>query len=1401
MPPKKKQTIINIQQQDTSTSPPQNSLTPTLLSNSTFTHIIHISDLHIRPNERHEEYKHVFSQLYTSITNIKEQNINAIIVITGDIFDNKNRFLPEQYELCSDLFTNLSQIFPLIVIMGNHDMKDMTRLDSITPSAYPRPNFYYLQKSGVYKYGDAIFSVTSLYDETYPFIKRSNIHTTNLCIALYHGTIAGSTTDDNYTLNNTNTNRFKSKTDFAGYDAVLLGDIHKMQSLTPTMWYSGSLIQQNYGESLRNHGFLLWDVTNINEITTTFHDIRNDYGFITINITNGTCENDIPLDLPKFTSLRCIIKNTIQSQIDTILESMSQYTKIIDIRIIDDNTNTVTTTETTTPTTNKDLILKELELQDDTSNIIQIHNNYMKDIKNNSAIQNQGYCWFPVSLQFQNLFGYSKSNTNTINFKTGVTSITGPNTIGKTSIMNILLFGIFNKLLYKGTQNIDILNNEESKGYLTLTIQHNITTYTITKELSRQQINKKTKAQPISLSTTIEFITNDTQTILTSDSAITKLKELFGDLEDFHKCNILNNKDQYNDFFALTNGDKIKYLKDIFQLNYFDELLTLNKVKLLEVDTMLNTKKAEQNIINKEISSITMTPEEIQEELNKLLKNENTILNNTRIVTNKYDMTQNKISQNQNKIIPVDITYEELTNIIETIQNKYPDLTLTYDIHELKTQVAIKKTQLNTQVETEPELKKQLTTITNKLNKINTTITSGSKDELYKLKCQYKPEITKLQKEIADIKTMLSTLKSTTSSPIPTKSKLELTNELNTLQKQYKPLPTNSLISINQKIKLINTKLSKFKKQSSLNNIEDIIIKKTSITKEIEQLKKEISILAEELETYDSPTFEPEIELSNIPQHLETLSQQIKPKLTVQKKTPFNATTHNKNLKDYDDLIDKINALQQKTLTNDNIDTYINSISSLITKTQLTKSEFSEMKTDLLIPIKDILNEIKNNKTDDYRNELNNLINAKTELTDTINTNNNIIKENINIDNAIKENKNITKHNDDITQQINTYKYYQISFKLKIMHINLVSLDKELLDITDSYNYNNLQKELTTYQQELQTIEYNKDLDNQICNINIMLDTITYNENTEIFKIKENELVVINEKLDNIKQQYDYMVLTDERDTIQDKLKIIASNKVLLNEIKELNSKIMYEEKRKELMEAKTKLDILESNEKYQEIVDALKATLIQLKSDRDEKQKKLNIINSKKVDLQYKYDKVMKNNGSLEKLKKSIEELENVKKDLFYYSKLIGPKNLQVSIIKNELVKLEATMNNILSKYTKYKVNIVYDDTQNVNIIVKNSGGQVKTHLMSAYENMILLTSFKIAISKHTNRSKGRLFIMDESLENMDEVNFIQSLPSLLNLILSEYSYILMVSQKDVKHVGCTEIVIKKVNGCSLIV
>jgi DNA repair exonuclease SbcCD nuclease subunit len=77
---------------------------------------------------------------------------------------------------------------------------------------------------------------------------------------LYHGVVDGCVLDNGIVMTS---DKLNGKY-FSMFDYTLLGDIHKRQYLSNNkrIAYAGSLIQQNFGESLDKHGLIRWDLNN-----------------------------------------------------------------------------------------------------------------------------------------------------------------------------------------------------------------------------------------------------------------------------------------------------------------------------------------------------------------------------------------------------------------------------------------------------------------------------------------------------------------------------------------------------------------------------------------------------------------------------------------------------------------------------------------------------------------------------------------------------------------------------------------------------------------------------------------------------------------------------------------------------------------------------------------------------------------------------------------------------------------------------------------------------------------------------------------------------------------------------------------------------------------------------------
>ena len=257
--------------------------------------IIALADIHIRPLKRHEEFKKVFNQL---ILSVKDERPDRL-VIAGDLFHNKISISNEISLILAKLLNALAKYTKIIIIPGNHDaLINSSRLDSISPiiEMINNENIVYYKHSGTYEDkwdNDTVWCVWScLENQKNPEIKAyksfNDLEGKKCYIGLYHGVINGSTTDTGFTF----TDEGVEKDEFFETDFFIAGDIHKYQTFDFANYRGkgfgvmvGSLIQQNFGESSENHGFILLE----NEKSGwkhTLNELENESSFHTFEMNS-----------------------------------------------------------------------------------------------------------------------------------------------------------------------------------------------------------------------------------------------------------------------------------------------------------------------------------------------------------------------------------------------------------------------------------------------------------------------------------------------------------------------------------------------------------------------------------------------------------------------------------------------------------------------------------------------------------------------------------------------------------------------------------------------------------------------------------------------------------------------------------------------------------------------------------------------------------------------------------------------------------------------------------------------------------------------------------------------------------------------------------------------------------
>lgn len=421
---------------------------------STISKIIHIADVHIRNLRRHTEYEIQFDKLYSLIKT--ELDAGTIICVAGDIVHTKTDMSPELIAVTSKFLSSLANLAPTIIIAGNHDanLNNPDRLDAISPIVdnLNHKNLFYFKDTGLYKLGDAIFSVLSVFDTPDKFILADDIDTSLTKIALYHGPVTNSVTNLGFNIHGV----VSAKT-FSGFDYTLLGDIHLHQYLddNKTIAYPSSLIQQNFGEGYDNHGVIIWDIKNR---SSKFVNLDNDYGFHTLTILNGQL---VDYDLSKITPKSRVRVKAVDTNTDLVKEIISKLkselhvyeisivkldtmlhgspidlskTNNLDIRNVNIQNNLIT--EYLNTTLQLDLPPSILEkIYDINKNLNLLLNTTDEVIRN--------IIWKPKRFEYSNMFSYGENNVIDFATLSGIQGLFGPNASGKSSLLDALCFCLF----------------------------------------------------------------------------------------------------------------------------------------------------------------------------------------------------------------------------------------------------------------------------------------------------------------------------------------------------------------------------------------------------------------------------------------------------------------------------------------------------------------------------------------------------------------------------------------------------------------------------------------------------------------------------------------------------------------------------------------------------------------------------------------------------------------------------------------------------------------------------------------------------------------------------------------------------------------------------------------------
>jgi len=241
--------------------------------------LVHFSDLHLKLFKDHDLYKSILSDMLKQFQEIKPDRI----VFTGDLVHSKNQITPELIDVVCWLLTECSNICKTIIIPGNHDfITNLERLDALSPiiNSLNNPNIFYFRDRGIYEDENVSWCVYSQFQGNVP---PEISDAKGIKVGLFHGPISGLKTDLGYDFGDHAYDIDK----FNGLDVLLCGDIHKRSIFEipngKRGYMIGSTICQNFGESLKNHGYGILDIETL---TYTTRDLHNPKPFLSFKINS-----------------------------------------------------------------------------------------------------------------------------------------------------------------------------------------------------------------------------------------------------------------------------------------------------------------------------------------------------------------------------------------------------------------------------------------------------------------------------------------------------------------------------------------------------------------------------------------------------------------------------------------------------------------------------------------------------------------------------------------------------------------------------------------------------------------------------------------------------------------------------------------------------------------------------------------------------------------------------------------------------------------------------------------------------------------------------------------------------------------------------------------------------------
>lgn len=356
----------------------------------------------------------------------------------------------------------------------------------------------------------------------------------------------------------------------------------KIRRKIPEAWYCGSLIQQNHGEA-NDKGILIWEIQDKENFSIRPFHFENPKPFISITLNEDASlpETDVPANA----RLRLVVESpiTLKQLREAKEEAIWRYDPVSVVHI-DKSSRVALSVQESIHYSQENLRdieiqeeliyshLKGRQLSDDVlERVLEINREVEKKVEYPDDVHRH-VKWTINKFKWDNLFKYAEGNEIDFSKLNGLIGIFGKSYTGKSSVIDAILFTIFNSISKEAHKNVNFINDYKETANSEIQITAGNSIYNIKRELKKVKRKGKDEASGDVNFELWKQEENESLNGLTRPETDANIRKIFGTIDDFKLTSMIPQFDALSFVNTKSTGRKAvlaKYLDlEIFEAKF-----------------------------------------------------------------------------------------------------------------------------------------------------------------------------------------------------------------------------------------------------------------------------------------------------------------------------------------------------------------------------------------------------------------------------------------------------------------------------------------------------------------------------------------------------------------------------------------------------------------------------------------------------------------------------------------------------------------------------------------------------------------------------------------------------------------------------------------------------------------